>query len=113
MSTETPAIDDCKACTHARTHGWWGTGLPAPVHCGDCHRYWKSHREGHCASCCRHFASTDAFDAHVPADGRCVDPATLRRQDGTPRMMLRSTPLGETWALINYRPLPDFSNFGN
>jgi hypothetical protein len=109
MNTTTRALDGCKACTHAETHGWWGPGLPAPVHCDDCHRYWKSHRESHCATCCRHFASIDAFDTHLDAGGRCQDPATLRRQDGRPRMLMRTTPLGDTWALVNYRPLPDFS----
>jgi len=99
----------CAACDHGG--GWWGTGLPGENHCPDCHRYWNSSREGHCAGCCRHFASNAAFDAHRIGDA-CHDPATLTRQDGRHRFTRRDGRLGTTWVLVNYRRLPDFSALG-
>lgn len=102
---------ECAACRHGLEHGWWGTEIPAENHCPDCHRYWRSDREGHCAGCCRHFASNAAFDAHRIGDA-CRDPQTLLRQDGRERFTRRSTRFGETWALVNYRELPDFHAFG-
>lgn len=108
-STVTTA--ECVACKHADEHGWWGTDVPAEIHCGDCHRYWRSHREAHCAACCRHFASNAAFDAHRIGD-TCNDPATLTRQDGRGRFTLRTVRLGQTWSLVNYRELPDFDALG-
>jgi len=39
----------------------------------------------HCAGCCRSFTSLEAFDRHQRIDAgglTCLDPATLRRQDG-------------------------------
>lgn len=102
---------ECTACRHADEHGWWGTDLPGEAHCGDCHRYWNSHREAHCAACCRHFASNAAFDAHRIGDV-CNDPAALTRQDGRVRFALRKVRLGETWSLVNYRELPDFDTLG-
>jgi len=110
-SANTAATAECVACKHADEHGWWGTDVPAEAHCGDCHRYWRSHREAHCAVCCRHFASNAAFDAHRIGD-TCNDPATLTRQDGRGRFILREVRLGQTWSLVNYRELPDFDALG-
>lgn len=102
---------ECKACAYSEKHGWWGPGLPAEIHCQDCHRYWRSNREAHCAACCRHFASNAAFDAHRIGD-TCNDPETLTRQDGRIRFSARDGRLGRTWCLVNYRELPDFDALG-
>lgn len=99
----------CTACSHAHRHGWWGVDGDGEHHCGDCHRYWSSHREAHCAGCCRHFASNAAFDAHRLGDA-CHDPETLHRQDGRPRFAPRGGRLGTTWTLVHYRELPDFAS---
>jgi hypothetical protein len=44
-------------------------------------------RACHCAACCRTFTSVEAFDRHRQGDYDarvCLDPATMRRQDGQP-----------------------------
>ena len=101
----------CKACRHAAEHGWWGTNLPGRSHCGDCHRYWSSLQEGHCPTCCRHFSNVAAFDAHLEENG-CRDPEQILRRDGRQKFTKRTSSLGETWALTNYRALPDFDQLG-
>lgn len=110
----TPLREDaanCEACRHSHEHGWWGTGRPGRSHCGDCHRYWNSLQEGHCPTCCRQFSNVAAFDAHL-ADQGCRDPETILRQDGRRKFTSRTGPFGETWALTNYRKLPDFETLG-
>lgn len=106
-SGTTPSPDgatECGPCTHAREHGWWGPTLGSAVtHCRDCHRSWRSLREGHCATCCRHFADTAAHAAHL-RDGECCDPATITRTDGSPRFKLVESPFGPLWDLIG-RPI--------
>jgi hypothetical protein len=106
--TNHPEQPSCEACDHVREHGWLGHGRPARSHCKDCHRDWNSLQEGHCARCCRHFANVSAFDAHLTRHG-CTDPQQLARRDGRPRMRRKESRFGETWALVNYRQLPDFS----
>lgn len=106
---ETKSGDEpCGTCEYGAKHGWWGQQTPAPNHCGDCHRFWRSANEGHCAQCCQHFTNTAAFDAHIDNDS-CLDPATVTRMDGRPRLVCRESAFGPIWALVNYRPKPDFA----
>jgi hypothetical protein len=61
---ENPAAGD-------RVTGW----------CPDCRLGWTGTRDAHCARCCRHFATEQAFDAHQRMNrGRtvCRDPGKLR-----------------------------------
>lgn len=106
--TEAAHATGCGACVHAAEHGWWGDIAPARTHCCDCHRSWRSLLEAHCTMCHRHFFNPKAFDAHLSAGG-CHDPKVVTRRDGRPRLQLTTTPYGELWRLVNYRPLPDFS----
>jgi hypothetical protein len=106
--TEAAHAAGCEPCIHAMEHGWWGDIAPARTHCRDCHRSWRSRIEGHCTLCHSHFFNPKAFDAHLTAEG-CRPPATVARRDGQPRLHPVSTPYGELWRLVNYRPLPDFS----
>ncbi len=34
-------------------------------HCNRCHLTWAGADEAHCAVCCAHFLSVEAFDAHL------------------------------------------------
>lgn len=56
----------------------------------ECGRQWTGLNQAHCTSCHRHFAGVGAFDAHWRGKENryCVDPATLRRDDGNPLMAL-------------------------
>lgn len=53
--------------------------------------------------CCRHFANEKSFEAHLLEETGCVDPATLVRKDGRPRMILRERPFGGVWCVADYR----------
>jgi hypothetical protein len=99
---------DCETCAYADQHGWWGNKRPGRSHCSDCHRFWDSLMEGHCPTCCAHFSNVLAFDAHLAEEG-CRNPAEILRQDGRPKFVLRQGKFGGTWALVNYRQLPDFA----
>jgi|GEM_PF-3433574 len=62
-------------------------GYSSDPHCQDCHRTWTAKAEAHCAGCCRHFTSDNAFDRHlasVTSDDTCHDPGTILRKDGGP-----------------------------
>lgn len=90
-------------------------------HCRDCGRQWSASRESHCAGCHRHFSSDSAFDAHQRLDhgpcdvggehGRtcqaisvCLNPKTLTKGDGSPRLVEVQTPDGLLWAWPGSRP---------
>ena len=97
---ETATGGECAPCAHATEHGWWGPTLgKARTHCRDCHRSWRSLREGHCAACCRHFADPEAHAVHR-RDSECVDPATITKADGSARFKLVETPYGTMWDII-------------
>lgn len=99
---------DCAPCAHATENGWWGPALaPARTHCQNCHRSWRSLREGHCRACCRHFTHPKAFDGHTTEHG-CVDPADVTDTKGRPRFKLMDRGTGPVWGLVNRRPLPTF-----
>ncbi len=71
-------------------------------YCKTCGREWTGHSEAHCASCCAHFTSDDAFDAHLThpgSDEDYYDPATLTRRDGSPRFKLVARKHGSAWML--------------
>lgn len=109
-TTTAPAKRDgsnCATCAYANEHGWWGNNRPGRSHCSDCHRFWDSTMEGHCPTCCAHFANVLAFDAHLTEQG-CRNPGEILRKDGRPKFVLRDGKFGGTWALVNYRKLPDF-----
>jgi hypothetical protein len=56
-----------------------------------------------------HFSSVSAFDLHWvgKGDGRhCVDPATLVRQDGSPRLSERPRASGQVWGYPTDREHP-------
>jgi len=58
------------------------------AHCGDCDRTWTGNAECHCAQCCAHFGSDDAFLRHQTSDGECRPPASVgltavERKSGT------------------------------
>jgi hypothetical protein len=93
--------------------------------CQDCGRQWTAAREAHCAGCHRHFSSDSAFDMHQRLDhGPCathpknrrqphrvcyaqsirLDPATLIKADGSPRLVLTASRFGKTWARPGRRP---------
>lgn len=44
-----------------------------PTSCVRCGLRWTSSQDCHCSTCCGHFASVEAFDAHFPHahEGRC------------------------------------------
>lgn len=73
-----------------------------------CHRSWTSLAEGHCHGCCRHFANTKAFDAHLDEDAHCRDPETILRKDQRLKFIKRITTWGTTWKLAFYGQRPDF-----
>ena len=103
---------NCDTCAYADQHGWWGNNRPGRSHCSDCHRFWNSTSEGHCPTCCAHFSNVLAFDAHLTESG-CRNPGEIVRRDGRPKFVLRSGKFGGTWALVNYRTLPDFDKMRN
>jgi len=86
--------------------------------CRECGRAWTASREAHCPGCHRQFSSDSAFESHQVLDhgqcaqhpknqGRqhrvcdarsvCRDPATLRRQNGSPRLVLSESRFGPVW----------------
>ena len=104
MPTNDHENTTCNICSFARIHKWWGPDLkPARSHCSDCHRSWASLTEGHCPTCCEHFANEKSFDAHLLEESGCVAPATLVRRDGRPRLVLRERPFGGVWCTADYR----------
>jgi hypothetical protein len=81
---------------------------PEPHSCRDCSRQWTGDRPAHCAGCHRTFSSDSAFDEHQRLDhgpcasrpenrkqthrvcyarSVCLDPATLRRPNGSHRLV--------------------------
>lgn len=96
----------CPTCEFAVTNGWWGRIAPFRSHCRNCHRFsMPSMREGHCAGCCAHFATTEAFDYHLAPEG-CRPPGELRRQDGKARLVARTRAQGVVWAVAYYGERP-------
>ncbi len=73
-------MTDCEICQRIKETGWNG----GKTHCRQCHRTWTSKIEGHCARCHRHFSGYSAFDAHLDAQARCMDPAAVRDKRGNP-----------------------------
>jgi hypothetical protein len=99
---------ECVPCAYVAIHHQWGDTLaPGRSHCRDCHRTWASLIEGHCAVCHHHFANYPAFDAHFDGDEH-VDPATVLRLNGKPKLTYRTTVFGKTWRLAFYGKRPDF-----
>jgi len=81
--------------------------------CYECGREWTEAGDAHCANCHRHFSSDSAFDLHQRLDHRpckghpqsrcagvsvCQDPATLRKRDGSLRLVQLRTDAGLTWS---------------
>lgn len=69
--------------------------------CRPCGREWTAKQEAHCAGCHRHFSSDSAFDAHISVDQAGSvhhDPATLRKRDGSPRLVPVQSEHGVTWS---------------
>jgi hypothetical protein len=83
-------------------------------YCRDCERTWLALSEAHCPSCCSHFTSDSAFDAHLTRNG-CADPATITRDRGVRRgrpvfeLVERSS--GPAWQFADEREHP-FSHLG-
>lgn len=78
-------------------------------HCRDCHRTWTRHREAHCATCCAHFSSDSAFDAHLaPARSvdSCYDPASFVKKDGTDLFEIIERSHGPVWRVVELREHP-------
>lgn len=70
----------------------------------DCGRQWTGLTECHCTGCHRHFTSVQPFDAHwIGVENRhCVDPAALKRKDGSPLLDTVERKSGSVWRM--YRP---------
>lgn len=71
------------------------------VHCGQ--RFRHGERYGCCAKCGVAFVGQTAFDAHLRFEGGDVehlDPATVRRKDGSARLEQRTIKGGKAWAEI-------------
>jgi len=103
LRTITSMETTCTPCNHGKETGWFGE-LPdeATAHCRKCHRNWKRHGDGHCDTCCEHFASDKAFDLHRDGthgvDRHCVDPGTVVWATGTPKLFLHETVYGPIWS---------------
>jgi hypothetical protein len=68
--------------------------------CGTSKRH--SDRYGCCSGCGRAFIGMTAFDAHWTGTGddrRCVDPASLTREDGRPVMDSQEVDGGVAWRM--------------
>lgn len=63
--------------------------------CGGCARRWTGTSQCHCAWCCCHFSSSTAFDLHQ-VGGKCVDPISRRRRNGSPVFDSRTDTSGVT-----------------
>ena len=65
-----------------------------------CTRRWSGLAEAHCAACHRHFSNVGTFDLHR-VNGRCVDPKTIKYEDGKskgkPRLRLADRASGPVW----------------
>jgi len=71
-----------------------------------CGRRWTGLSQCHCTACHRHFSSLGPFDMHR-RDGRCNDPASLVRKDGSPSMTQTDGELGALWSVRDDRPAPE------
>lgn len=99
---------ECGRCQHADRHGWFGT--TTYTHCRTCHLDWKRHtRQAHCTSCCAHFISPRAFDAHMTANG-CVPPDTVHDAKGRPRFTTRTVGDVQVHTLVFYGERPNFDD---
>lgn len=87
-----PDATDCEPCRHEAEHGWWGI---KGTHCRRCHRTWIGYTECHCASCCLHFGSVAAFDAHFRRDECGTPPLTTKT--GRPAFKLIDRASGPVW----------------
>ncbi|MEB3367392.1 FDXHR family putative zinc-binding protein [Saccharopolyspora mangrovi] len=56
--------------------------------CSGCPATWKSVNRCHCSGCHRTFSGLGLFDRHRRYS-KCVDPATVRTENGEPVMVLR------------------------
>jgi hypothetical protein len=69
--------------------------------CNTCDRTWTGLDQCHCTGCHRHFVGLKAFDTHWRGgrDRRCVDPLSLRREDGNPLMVREERALGAIYTM--------------
>lgn len=62
-----------------------------------CGARWTGTSIAHCAACHRTFSSDSAFDMHR-VDLKCVDPESMKKKDGKPKLILKERGEVEMWS---------------
>ncbi len=65
--------------------------------CNGCVNTWGGLAQAHCSVCHHLFSGVTAFDRHR-SRGKCLDPRTMKDEDGTLTLELRTTGANPVWA---------------